>query len=1418
MPPSNADRNWGGAGRSQPDNTLINNPGASNGEAPLSVGTRTHNAFNNPDAMMKYMKDDKFLPYFGYANGIVPSSVPGYKQSKEEVYDLPEAYKGANPYMSKIIIASVLEAECWGTSIACPWKKWDGMKIQWDEWIFDRALPTRTPEEAVSRLLSSSFNEHSATTERFGIAFIMEHGFWGTEKGKIHYAMQMVQIRNAIAFGAQFGVTMALLYPDAYIDEQRRFSVGTKRNKNDVQNFFQRELDDFAILQKDTDGWATMITRGDDIMINRTQEKSDFIIVPLGAKRLLNSRPENSFFFLNGGIQKDGFDREKLSAGDGRMVVESIKHKMGYQVPSTDPCYQVVTIGTKFHMVDHHLDMVDLQDFKISMLDQFIFDEDRDDWYKMSFSYAVRTMGLYTGWETAQKVGDMPITTELGRKFFKEVATWGQVLFSADRLEKFIKQLQGKPDEVYEDFIRHFVINGDDAPVSMGMSIDEAEEKKQEAKYAEDKTLVADDEQEDEERKGYANDISTALLNLQLQEDNAHRSRLEVMLNWLKSLDSEAKKQYGIKSNIASQVSEYITKNQKNLRGLHEEAKAFATYNLAWKLAQDLLIKYGLEVAARENRNGSTPFENYVLTKSKYKNYGGLSEQDERKLQELNQAGPYWKPVGDAFKAEVALIAPECGAGDKNSSTKRLAYLTDAFTLSSSFLCLFSVPQSSVTKMLQAPNSPDKPLFDLAIEFPHTAPNQNELIDRAGLFQFNIVLSAMYSIVSGSRKSGADEDAHYNKLAEAWIKLATPVNMLSKSEESFAATIERARSLHTLDYQAPMDQLIAALRNALVDMYTAKGGAPSAKSVIQAIKKVELLCAYVQSNNHACAAGARDIAEDGQSGLGPDAGGALQSLDEPLMDAIYGHSRHMHAFTASRRSTESSKEDIAKRLAKLNVASKKLAEMTKALREKHPLAKGRKDASGHWKPTYIKLMLEMDKASFERYFQTNEFCLNNIDSKGFGIEKIDKEEIESDKTFAVLAQLAGATDDASAVRAVKEKFIEGMENSKEPKAETFGIELALEWTRMWSTGTSTMENWAKASGPGEQKGLGLAFVALMLKKYNFQLLQGAVKDAWPAIAKAGKPNEKYSQLFINTEDKKLAHRSADIKIIEGVDEYGVSEPGKKKRLSTDALRNVLMEQISILDGFFWLWSINNDMIQALGNMGFKLACRYEAGTAIMLSAWGKTGNTFYGHADMMLSDNAATKMHYGHLTYNSKTVVMNSQRILHLRHCLSKNYEGGNGHMVWDATNPQDRAEYRNGELTKDIHFVPVLMNQNVDANHIDATGRYHDDIGANEDAQKMTHYDAAPIYAEFWGWSHEALNLRDGSYSNVRVAHENTIMFQEHQSMYNSGSGAFDLYVRGKGHWGDRVYPGCGRVRRGLESWLKPVKYDNTSTIAITV
>ena len=36
------------------------------------------------------------------------------------------------------------------------------------------------------------------------------------------------------------------------------------------------------------------------------------------------------------------------------------------------------------------------------------------------------------------------------------------------------------------------------------------------------------------------------------------------------------------------------------------------------------------------------------------------------------------------------------------------------------------------------------------------------------------------------------------------------------------------------------------------------------------------------------------------------------------------------------------------------------------------------------------------------------------------------------------------------------------------------------------------------------------------------------------------------------------------------------------------------------------------------------------------------------------------------------------------------------------------------------------------------------------------------------------------------------------------------NLVIKNTGHWGDRVYPGCGKIRNGFAKALEPVSYTN--------
>ena len=53
-----------------------------------------------------------------------------------------------------------------------------------------------------------------------------------------------------------------------------------------------------------------------------------------------------------------------------------------------------------------------------------------------------------------------------------------------------------------------------------------------------------------------------------------------------------------------------------------------------------------------------------------------------------------------------------------------------------------------------------------------------------------------------------------------------------------------------------------------------------------------------------------------------------------------------------------------------------------------------------------------------------------------------------------------------------------------------------------------------------------------------------------------------------------------------------------------------------------------------------------------------------------------------------------------------------------------------------------------------------------------------------------------------------NTLVFQGHTAYFNVATSNYDLVQTNTGHWGPRVYPGCGKVRKGLMKALEPITY----------
>jgi len=91
---------------------------------------------------------------------------------------LPDAYRGPSPYMTQIIIKIVTDTDLWPVQIALPFRLTEeSQEIQWDEIRFSNELMGPVPEEGVSRLISQTVSERRDHYVRYGIAFLLEHGF-----------------------------------------------------------------------------------------------------------------------------------------------------------------------------------------------------------------------------------------------------------------------------------------------------------------------------------------------------------------------------------------------------------------------------------------------------------------------------------------------------------------------------------------------------------------------------------------------------------------------------------------------------------------------------------------------------------------------------------------------------------------------------------------------------------------------------------------------------------------------------------------------------------------------------------------------------------------------------------------------------------------------------------------------------------------------------------------------------------------------------------------------------------------------------------------------------------------------------------------------------------------------------------------
>ena len=203
---------------------------------------------------------------------------------------------------------------------------------------------------------------------------------------------------------------------------------------------------------------------------------------------------------------------------------------------------------------------------------------------------------------------------------------------------------------------------------------------------------------------------------------------------------------------------------------------------------------------------------------------------------------------------------------------------------------------------------------------------------------------------------------------------------------------------------------------------------------------------------------------------------------------------------------------------------------------------------------------------------------------------------------------------------------------------------------------------------------------------------------------------------------------------------------------------------------------------------------YDMCSCVLMKGGNETGATFQGHSDFQLGDDVQSKIHYGNYTYYSKAIVTNHKNIILARNVLANGYVSGNG------------CSWKDESGSGDMYAFLVPYNEHKKANPLRVFSVNRDDA-----ARSMT---GALYYARL----HDRTALpSDTKFTTLSEQEDsNDICYSGHHFWWKPHREQNQIGTRGSytgvsvntGHWGERVYPGCGRVRAGDEVYLKDVSY----------
>jgi hypothetical protein len=1352
------------------------------------VGDRMQGVGDTTGPHDPYKGTDGWMKYFG-----VPRA-PIWHQPEDsfdrENYQLPDAYRGSNSYISRLIIRKIQQTERFPTTVMFPLQEHsNSMSVAWDSFTFGDHLMDRVPEEGVPRMLSFKKTSDRATLHRLAKGMILEHGFMKTPQGRMHWAANIMQITNAAEQTMEYNALFAAAHWPLFEDVNDMYRNSDARSGQELYRLFQEELNLFGCIQKSYDGLDTVVSRIQTLLKKRGGGPGNVWAFPEGIRMYTDNTDREKYFWMSGkALDTDYSHLDHVMKGMNWWESQPIV--IGENQVNQDVLVRPQTIGNFFVMNDQPYVSVKPEEYGTHMQDTRIYNEDSDDFEIIRLKDTWQHLGLF---HVDDPEDDMyyPLTT-IGQEFFASSGTWGKFLRGQGRLSSFVDSLYAKDKETIDDFydvVVRQVNNRKRLGGGGGGGGEETEDKPVQRQWNLGSLFSV--------RAFNAAEASSKLASF---FPRAEPGQVSNVVQFLHSVD---------------QRDEQMNVLQTYFEHLETVKPTTSLYSDLWNRVSWTLLGADVDIAVK-------------TLKSQYANLTPFEESYTPAAQGAkgNDIGPRWKSMGDATPERRTLrvfINPALDADSTNS----LFYSASAYTLTTTHVVAFALNEEEL-HFLEANRGQVNIDFS---DVPAGAPVRSDKY-RSALFQFSVALSAIFSqIVAPLRSKYVRNEAltlsaeELNKICQRAMAMVNVLHTSTGNVYEMAHAARTAKSLPLLYSQRFAKRAIESIRDILCDLYTQKAPAAWAKQVVRI---------------------ANEIAE------------TMTIPELPLEQSATGS--RMGGFIDSTLEHKEASSDYRPRSANVKKGGEKMEQLRAVRKAKEPtIHDSLQDSFKTFEAPYAELYALFHEAKLDDPYWEQAVHLGDrlfsdriegvkatrslTNAYLYDLRKRMKKELTSGNSAAEIKEEFEPKKSGEERVAMDRKIVSRLQEASALRFNESSSSEVLRYRKDAKSGNKRTDGWATIRRIFDLfeklKAKGKAYPDLHLYSSPSRA-QIAFTTGLSTYNTWSKPDFKVDR---NTSDqvkflitlRQIANgasaQSADEYLtlldIDAADLTGLQqqedaleeEGGITNPKITKAQLIATVDQLQIEDSSFLQWCLNNNVYHGVGGIGFRPHVTYRMASAIhMIGGVNGAGRTLYAHPDFQVADNVAQKMHYGHLSFYSKTVVFSPEKVAHARNILCRQYMNGNGTRFFNHNDEDDVADYiSNNALTRDIFFLPIPAAWKTSLYLLDITGRFHPSLGADADAQKQTQYPSCRIMKDKWEWKHCADPLDrtwDNSFSGQ--ARFNTLCFQGTQLLYNHATKDYTTRIFNRGHWGPNEYPGCGKIRNGYGKFLETVHDGNTNVITV--